>query len=59
MRIDKLAERVAKREGGKTNLNIAEIKEVISCLDDQLVFDTESQFHLYGLLRSLTEPEGE
>lgn len=57
MDINKLATRVTKREGGKKQLSIAQVKEVLRCLNDQLCLDTNYAITLYTLLRALKEPE--
>lgn len=57
MDINKLAIRVTSLEGGEENLTIAQVKEVILCLRDQIIVDTGGKFDLYQMLRSFTEPE--
>lgn len=57
MDINKLTVRVTKREGGKKEMSIAQVKEVIRCLRDQIIDDTDGSFDLYSILHSFTEPE--
>ena len=57
MNINKLAIRVTEREGGKEKLSIAQVKEVISCLNEQLKVDTYGDFNLYAMLRSFKEAD--
>lgn len=45
MNLNELAKSVAKREGGKYELNIAQIKEVIRCVSIELYNDPD-MFHL-------------
>lgn len=56
MNIDKLAQRVTKREGGAKEMNVAEVKEVLRCLNDQIHEDTGGGINLYSILRSTKEP---
>lgn len=43
MNLNQLAKRVAEREGGKVNLSIAQIKEVIRCtLDCLTTYENET-----------------
>ncbi len=57
MDINKLAIRVTELEGGKKEVSIAQVKEIILCLRDQIILDTDGKFDLYQMLRSFTEPE--
>lgn len=56
MDINKLATRVTKLEGGKDEISIAQTKEVIRCVNEQLKTDTNGNFVLYDLIHSFTEP---
>lgn len=57
MNIDKLAARITKLEGGKVKLSNAQIKEVIRCLNDQVLDDTGGEFDLYSMLHCFKEPD--
>ena len=56
MNIDKLAQRVTRKEGGAKEVSIAQTKEILNCLQQQLLLDTGGNFNLYDVLRSLIEP---
>ena len=43
-----LAVQVSKLEGGKENLSIAQIKEVMRCLSDVLLFDPNRWFDVWN-----------
>lgn len=45
MNLNELAKEVAKLEGGKKNLSIAQIKEVIKCLSILIYEDCVPLFH--------------
>ena len=56
MNIDKLTQRVTEKEAGKTEVSIAQVKEIVNCLQHQLMTDTNGNFDLYGILHSIAEP---
>ena len=56
MNLNKLVNRVTRRETGKEEANVTQTKATIKSLHSQLLVDTQGNFDLYGLIRSIEEP---
>lgn len=50
MNLNEFAQKVAQREGGKAQVNIAQIKEVINCVFDVIILEGHGSSELINAL---------